>query len=199
MKLRFHAAAAALLAVAGAGLPSLAAAQAGSGISWPHQSGFWGHAGISLGRAELKAGCPPGGHCDDTDQAWRIFGGGRFNDVFGGEIGYVDFGDYRRGGGDTEAQGLDLTLMAGVPFASNWSVFGKLGTVYSRTEVSGTGGPGFRTGKDNGWGPRVGIGLQAGITQNWAVRADLDRYRLQFAGGDEDVDTLTIGAQYSFR
>lgn len=198
MKSRFHfhaAAAAALMAVA----PSMAAAQAGSGITWPHQGAFWGHAGVSIGASELKADCPAGATgCDDKDQVFRIFGGGRFNNIIGGEVGYVRFGDYRRGGGETDAQGLDLTLMAGVPFGNNWSVFGKLGTVYSRTEVTGTA-PGFTTGKDNGWGPRVGVGLQAGITQNWAIRADWDRYRLQFAGGDEDVDTLSIGAQYSFR
>lgn len=200
MKLQSRVTAATILVALGAGLPSLVAAQAGTGITWPHQRGFWGHAGISLGGSELKADCPSGSNCDDTDQAWRIFGGGRFSNIFGGEVGYIDFGNFRRGGGETDAQGLDLTLMAGVPFANNWSVFGKLGTIYSRTEATGTAGPGFSTGKEHGWGPRVGIGLQAGITQNWAVRADLDRYRVKLPGSDkEDIDTLMIGAQYTFR
>ena len=39
----------------------------------PYQSGFWGHAGASLGRSELKLGCPSGTSCDDTDTAFRAF------------------------------------------------------------------------------------------------------------------------------
>lgn len=173
----------------------------GTGLDMPWQRGFWGHAGISVGQSDLKADCPPGGFsCDDKDTTWRIFGGGRFNNIVGGEIGYVNFGEFARGGGDTDAQGIDLALIAGVPFGPNrnWSVFGKLGGIWSETDASGTA-PGFETGKADGWGWRYGLGLQAGLTENWAIRADWDRYRVEFRQGDEDIDTLTVGVQYTFR
>ena len=32
-----------------------------------------------------------------------------------------------------------------------------------------------------------------------ALRADWDRYRVKFPGTKDDIDTLSIGAQYSFR
>lgn len=201
MKIRIQAAAAALALAA---LPALSLAQststdAGTGWTMPHQSGFWGHAGVSLGGSQIDASCPAGDPCDQEDQAFRVFAGGRFNNIIGGELAYVNFGEFERGGGKTDADALDLTLIAGVPFANNWSVFGKLGAIYSNVDVSGSA-PGLATGGENGWGWRAGVGLQMGLTQNWAIRADLDRYELAMPGGSEEtVDALLIGAQYTFR
>lgn len=168
----------------------------GSGLRLPHQSGFWGYSGFSFGRSKLDAPCPAGFACDEKDQAFRFFGGGRFNRALGLEFGVQNFGKFQRGGGDTEGWGFDASLVAGVPFGENSGIFGKLGTVYSRTEV---GGLGLRTGKERGWGPRVGIAGQLGLTANWALRADLDRYRIHLPGSKEDVDTFTLGVQYTSR
>ncbi|MGQ0547825.1 MAG: outer membrane protein [Betaproteobacteria bacterium] len=199
MNSRLHAIAAALAVAA---LPALASAQAtqqDTGWRMPHERGFWGHAGLSLGRSELDIACPAGNPCDDTEQAFRAFAGGRFSNTFGGEIAYVKFGDFTRGGGETDAEGLDLALMAGIPFANNWSIFGKVGGIYTQVDVTGTS-PGLVTGGENGWGARFGAGLQMGLTQNWALRADYDRYRIKVPGGGrENVDTFLIGAQYTFR
>jgi opacity protein-like surface antigen len=200
MNLRNHVTTAAVIAAFGAALPTVAAAQAGSGITWPHQSGFWGHLGASVGTADLDSACPAGATCDSTEQLFRLYGGGRFNNIFGGEVGFIKFGNFKRGDGRTDAKGVDFTLLAGVPFGTNknWSVFGKLGTLYSDTDVNGTT-PGLQTGDETGWGTRVGLGLQAGITENWAVRADLDRWRIKLPGGRDNIDTLMLGAQYTFR
>jgi opacity protein-like surface antigen len=168
-------------------------------LNMPYQSGFWGHAGLSVGRAKLHADCPAGAGCDLRDNSsWRVFGGGKFNNIFGAEVGLMDLGDFSRGGGHTTARGLDLALVAGVPIpvGQNSSVFGKLGAAYVRTNVSGTG---LTTGKENGWGPRIGAGASFGITQNWAVRLDADRYRVEFPGSKQNIDTYMVGAQYSFR
>lgn len=170
----------------------------GSGWTMPYQRGFWGHAGLSVGRSELNADCTPGFACDDSDVAWRAFAGGRFNNAIGAEVAYLNLGKFRRGGGETESHGLDFALVAGVPFGTNnnWSVFGKLGTYYGWNDVSGIG---VASGDDEGFSPRLGIGLQMGLNENWALRADLDRYRVRLPGGREDVDTLMLGAQYTFR
>jgi opacity protein-like surface antigen len=178
--------------------PAVALAQ-GTGLTMPYERNFWGHVGLSLGKSELDATCTGGLRCDKTDTAWRVYGGGRFNNIFGGEIGYTDFGDFTRNGGETDAQSFDFTLLAGIPFGSNrnWAVFGKLGAAYTRSDVTSVL-PG-RTGDEDGWGARYGIGLQAGITQNWAVRADWDRTRVELRDGDGDIDTFTLGAQYTFR
>jgi OOP family OmpA-OmpF porin len=179
-------------------VPGLALAQ-GSGLTMPYERNFWGHLGLSLGKSELDANCPGGLRCDQTDTTWRVYGGGRFNNIFGGEIGYTDFGDFTRGGGETDANSFDFTLLAGIPFGANqnWSVFGKLGIAYTRADVSSVV-PGI-SGDEDGWGPRFGVGLQAGLSRNWAVRADWDRTRVQLREGDGDIDSFTLGAQYTFR
>jgi opacity protein-like surface antigen len=170
----------------------------GSGLRMPYQRDFWGHVGASLGRSQLDIDCLPGTECDDKDRVLRVFGGGRFNNTFGGEIAWMDFGDFAVGGGQADTQALDLAVIAGFPFANNWSVFGKLGAVYARSDVSANVA-GIESGERNGWGPRVGVGLQMGLNENWALRADLDRYRIRLPGGRENVDTFMLGAQYTFR
>ena len=166
----------------------------------PYESKFWGYTGFSLGRSRLHADCPAGANCDDRDNVWKIYGGGKFNDFLGAEVGLMDLGSFDRAGGTTKtrAPGVDLALTAGIPIGGISSVFLKAGTSYNRTEVTGTA-PGLQTGRENGWGPRWGIGAQASFTKNWAVRLDADRYRVQLPGTKENIDTFTIGAQYSFR
>ena len=169
--------------------------------SWrmPYQGAFWGHVGAAYGRARLGADCPAATDCDKTQNAWKVFAGGRFQRWLGGELSYVRAGNFKRGGGDTDLQLVNFSLTAGVPFGLNSSIFGKIGGLWGHTEVTGSA-PGFDTGSQNGWGPSFGIGAQMGVTKNWAVRLDLDRYRPKFPGGAgrENLDTLMLGVQYSF-
>jgi hypothetical protein len=114
------------------------------------------------------------------------------------ELGFVNFGKFKVNGGDTDGWGADVALVAGFPIGSNSAIFGKAGFTYARMEVDAAA-VGFPSGKERGFGPRFGIGGQIGLTPNWAVRADLDRYRLPFPGGKEDVDAFTLGVQYTFK
>jgi OOP family OmpA-OmpF porin len=178
--------------------PPASSSTGASGMRMPYESGFWGHVGFGVGRSRLQSDCIGGFACDSRDNAWRFYGGGRFNNTFGAEVGWLDLGKFQRGGGLTEARGLDLAATAGMPIGQNSSVFLKAGAAVMRTEVSGIA-PGLATGADTDWGPRIGIGAQIGLSPQWALRADLDRYRLDFRSGKTNVDTLTVGAQYSFR
>ena len=180
--------------------PSLAQTTRADDTGWrmPHERGFWGHAGVSVGKSELNVDCSAGTPCDTDDAFLRAFAGGRFNNAVGLEAGLVNFGKFDINGGDTDGWGVDLALVAGFPIGANSAVFGKVGAIYARTEVA-TAAPGFAAGKERGFGPRFGVGAQVGLNQNWALRADLDRYRLPFPSGKEDLDSLTVGVQYTFR
>lgn len=165
----------------------------------PHERGFWGHAGISFGQSKFDQTCPPGFGCDDKDQFWKLYAGGRFNNAFGLELGVMNFGKFSAGGGEMDGWGADATIVAGIPLGANSSVFGKLGVVYARTEVSAQPASGIATGKERGFGARWGVGAQVGLTKEWALRADFDRYRVPLPGDHEDVEALTLGVQYTFR
>jgi OmpA-OmpF porin, OOP family len=193
--------AAASLASLAAALPAACLAQSSeSGVRLPYERGFWGHAGASVGRARLDAMCPGTNECDRSQNAWKLFAGGRFNNILGGEFTYLRAENFKRGGGDTDVQLANFSLMAGVPLGVNSSLFGKAGAFWGHTEVTGTN-PELQTGTINGWGPSLGVGAQVGLTKNWALRLDLDRYRPKFPGnnaGHSNLDTLMVGAQYSF-
>ena len=49
------------------------------------------------------------------------------------------------------------------------------------------------------FGMRYGLGAQVGLTKEWALRADWDRYRVPLPADHEDIDALTLGVQYTFR
>lgn len=191
----------AVVAALGLGIaaPSFAQSQPQPTDTWrmPYERGFWGHAGISVGRGDLDASCPAGFGCDLRDhRVWRAYAGGRFNNAVGLELGALNIGDYSRGGGVTDGWGLDLALVAGIPIAANSAIFGKLGAIYARTDVTGT--PGI-AGKERDLGLRYGVGAQFGFTPKWALRADWDRYDIPLPGGREELDVLMLGVQYTFR
>ena len=205
--MHFRTANAVAVAVLGLALSGMASAQsrsptaptgpASDGWRMPYQSGFWGHAGLSLGQSKLDDACVAGFDCDDTDQAARLYFGGRFNNALGLEIGLLHIGRFQRGGGETDGYGIDAAFVAGFPIGANSAIFGKLGAIYARTD---TDGPGFvETGSERDWGVRYGIGGQIGLTPQWAIRADWDRYRLPLPGSDENLDTVMLGVQYTFR
>src|SRR5512134_50482 len=91
---------AALLALAA---PAFAQSTDTSTDTWrlPHERGFWGHAGLSFGQSKLDLSCPSGFGCDDKDQFWKAYAGGRFNNTFGLELGVMNFGKFSLGGGET--------------------------------------------------------------------------------------------------
>jgi OmpA-OmpF porin, OOP family len=163
----------------------------------PYQKEFWstGHAGIELGSARLDIDCPPGASCDNRQNAFKVFGGGRFNNIFGGEVSYLKTNSFQRPGGDLDLQAVNFAVLAGIPFgpSRNSSVFAKAGALWGHTEAGSE--------SQNGWGPSFGLGATIGITRSWAARLDWDRYRFKLPGGGgdrENLDTFMIGAQYTF-
>jgi len=185
-----------LAAAAAAALTALSAQaqqtnNAGNGFRMPYQSGWWGYAGISGGISEYR-NCPIGS-CDKRDDAWKVYGGGNFNQTFGGEISYVDLGSLIYSGGSADANGINLSLTAGFPLGRASSLFAKVGSIYSRTRASG-----FAAGTERDWGLSYGVGATLGFTDHWQGRIDWDRYRVSYVGRDSDVDALTVGVQYRF-
>ena len=165
----------------------------------PYERGFWGHAGISFGQSKLDdLSCTPGLRCDDKDQAFKLYAGGRFSNIFGLEVGVLNIGKFYANGGEADGWGADAALIAGIPIGANSAIFGKLGVIYARTEISATA-PVISEGKERGFGGRWGVGAQLGLTKEWALRADFDRYRLPFPGDHRDLETMMLGVQYTFR
>ncbi len=164
----------------------------------PWRGDFWGYVGASAGESKFRTECSSLFDCDRKDTGWKVYAGGKMNEVLGLEVGYTDFGRIRASGGDTEAWAVPISLTAGVPIGDRFGVFGKVGGLYGRTDVDASPDTLFDTGHKSGWGWTYGAGATFSVTPALQIRTDWDRYKLDFIGGRKDVDMWTAGLQLRF-
>lgn len=186
------------IAIAAAALGLAASGSAMAQWSAPLNKDFWGYLGASGGRSDFRTECSDLFDCSKKDTGWKVYGGGTWNDVWGLEAGYTDFGKINAGGGDTKAWAGNLSLTAGVPVGDRFRVFAKGGGIYSDTDVNASPSSLFHTGKKTGWGYTYGLGAALGITPTVQVRLDWDRYNMDFSTGTHDVDLVSAGLQVRF-
>lgn len=184
------------LATLGLFASGMAAAQSDYRAPWRGE--FWGYIGASAGESKYDSECDSLFDCDRKDTGFKVYAGGKMNEVLGLEVGYTDFGRIRTLGGETDAWAVPITLTAGLPIGPRFEVMGKVGGLYGRTDV--TAGPDtiFDTGHKSGWGWTYGAAATFNVTPNVAIRADVDRYKLDFVGGRRDVDMWSAGVQFRF-
>ena len=167
----------------------------------PWRGDFWGYVGASAGESKFRTDCDRTltlFECDRKDTGFKVYAGGKMGRVLGLEVGYTDFGRIRASGGDTDAWAVPISLTAGVPIGPRFNAFGKIGGLYGRTDVTASIDSLVETGHKNGWGWTYGVGASFAVTPALEIRADYDRYKLDFVGGARDVDMLTAGLQLRF-
>lgn len=156
------------------------------------------------------------GSSDETDTAWKVFGGYQFNQYIGAEVGYVDLGSASFNGtlsqpippfpagtatnGSFDSTAWFLTAVGSLPFGQNFAAIGKLGVSYSDTDANVTVGGVSGTVSGRTTQPTYGLGLRWDITNMFAARAEWDRFRV--GGGDigdkSDIDMFSINAIVKF-
>jgi OOP family OmpA-OmpF porin len=158
-----------------------------------------GYFGLNVGRPSYDVSCGLGGfECDDPDVGFHVYTGGMFTEALGLEFGYLNLGRADRLGGRTRAQGLNFSLMARLPLAP-FSVYGKLGTTYGRTRVSGSPLAGQPLGRETGWGAAYGAGVGFDLSPRTALVLEWMRHEMRFAGtGRDNVDLKSLGLVMRF-
>jgi OOP family OmpA-OmpF porin len=190
-----------LSAVAVLGLMASGAALAQSNYNAPWRGDFWGYVGASAGETKFRTECSrtiTQFECDRKDTGFKVYAGGKMSEILGLEVGYTDFGQIRASGGDTDAWAVPVTLVVGAPLGGRFGVFGKVGGLYGRTDVTASLDSLTETGHKSGWGWTYGAGATFAVTPAIQLRADWDRYKLDFVGGRKDVDMLSAGVQFRF-
>lgn len=163
-----------------------------------------GYVGLNLGRSDysLESGLRGFGfnfNDDDTDTSVNLYTGSFFNSNFGLELGYTHFGKINRGGGDTEAEGVNLSLVGRAPMSPQFNLLGKLGTTYGWTDVSAARGSGIASGNESGFGVSYGIGAEYVFSPQLSAVLQYDEHRLKFAGtGRDRVSATSVGLRYRF-
>src|SRR5262245_42995693 len=163
------------------------------------ETGFY--AGGALGRSSFGSGCRLGGSCDDSDNAFKIFGGYQFNKYVAGEFGLVDLGKSKsEAGGLTDefkARAWELTAVGSLPIIERFSVFGRFGLYFADSKEN-TNFTGNSTHSNNDL--TYGVGVRYDFTRNLAVRGELQRYS-DVGGGPvltTDIDVVSIGVLWMF-
>ncbi len=147
------------------------------GTSWYAPAGGR-YIGLNAGRADY-----PGGGDGD---AYSLYTGGMWGQNFGLEFGATDFGN----AGPRDAYGFSLSAVGRVPLTPAFSLFGKLGGLYSRTDAAGS--------KRSGWGETYGVGVDFNFTQQLAAVLQYDRSKVRFATGDDHINTTSVGLKYRY-
>jgi len=156
------------------------------------RSGYWG---FNLGAPDYEKHCAPGFSCKDPDVGGKIYLGGQFNQWLGVELGYVNVGKLERNGGDTSAQGANLSLVGNVPLGEVFSAFAKVGTTYGWTKTEGAVAP---TGKEEDFGLSYGAGLGFNISPTLQLIAEWDRHNFKFTDQKAEVDLYSVGLKFRF-
>jgi len=151
----------------------------------------------------------------DSDTSYGLHVGFQFNDWFGAELGYSDFGSatdrfkikpdivFIVAPQDTQtvdAKGVSLTGVFGHHFSSSFSVIGVLGVSSLDYESTWSGGFSEVTGSlsekhsFSDQGLIYGVGTRYALNDSLNLRADIRRNEV----GDFRLDSASIGLEYSF-
>lgn len=198
----------AVLALVAAAITGPAAAQGAdpSGI----------YLGGSIGYSQYKDSCKeltiP---CEDTDTAFRLFGGYQFNRNWALELGFGDFGEMEANGtipagGNGQRKihsyAFDLTGIGSVYLTQRLSLFGRLGAYMGRTSVDRefANFPSENThdGKTNsgftyGAGAAYTLGY-LGVRAEWQRYDNIGTNNIAGGSGTDEVDVFSIGLLIRF-
>lgn len=191
------------LLVATASMTFVAGAQAQSSMSGNQSSMYVpgsGYVGLSVGKSDFALNNGSGNFGSDKgDTSYGIQAGGYFNDNFGIELGYTDFGSVNRAGGSTSADGVNLSLIGKMPLNPSFNLLGKVGTTYSRTEVSANPATGIVSGSKSGFGLSYGVGVEFVFSPQLSAVLQYEAQDMKFAGDRKDrVANTSVGVRYRF-
>jgi OOP family OmpA-OmpF porin len=149
---------------------------------------------------------------DERDLGYKLFVGKQLNQYLSVEAGYFDLGkfsfDAATSGngtlhGEAGFRGVNLDLVGQLPLSERFSLLGRAGMQYARTSTHFSGnrlnavtGP---NASAKNWNNKLGLGLEYKLSEALAVRAEVERYRLDDAIGNRgNVDLVSLSMLYKF-
>lgn len=185
-----------------------AALAAALALSTPAAAGFFDFTlapfiGGAIGQSSSDIACPAGTSCDDSDTAWKIFGGLEVNEYISMEIGYADMGEVSYRGavnGTREVDGMTLRLLGTYALNPSFTLFATGGMNILQADMKTV--PGASEDTDVAWS--AGLGVQYNFTKSVGLRVEWERYfevgSSNFNGGtgEADVDLISAGVVFKF-
>jgi OOP family OmpA-OmpF porin len=133
---------------------------------------------------------------DGSDVGWKVFGKYMFNDNWGLEVGYVDFGrpDDTIFGVDiaVDLYGIDAFLIGSFPASESVDLFGKAGYVDVEAEIST---PGVASESENETDLAVGIGAKFHTSDKFSILGEWEWFDV---AGSDAAWMLSLGIEVGF-
>jgi OOP family OmpA-OmpF porin len=194
-----------------------------SSIALADEAGWYGGANIgrslaTIDDARITTGLASSGLATtsianrDRDTAYKIYGGYQFNKYIGLEGGYFDLGKFGFTAntlplgtldGNIRLRGFNLDAVGTLPLAEKFSAIGRIGinNAQARDYFSGTGAVKVAnpnpSKRDTNY--KLGVGVQYAFNDALAMRAEIERYRVNDAIGNKGhIDVLSLGLTYRF-
>ena len=148
---------------------------------------------------------------DEKDgPAYKLFVGKQLNRYLAIEAGYYDLGEFgfnaatSTGGvlnGNASFRGVNLDLVGQMPLTERFSLLARVGAAYTKTSTHFTGNRLNAVTAPNASekkaGLKAGLGLEYKFSEALAMRAEVERFRVNDAVGNRgDVDMLSLGLVY---
>jgi OmpA-OmpF porin, OOP family len=164
------------------------------------------YVGFNAGQAthKLDDGALTAVSRDETQTAYKIYGGYNFNKNFGIEGGYTDFGKaknvYRVSGTnvnlDYKAQALYVAAVGTLPLSDQFSLFGKLGVTANHASATASAAGVSVNASGNKTSALIGVGAAFNVTKNVAVALEYEDYGK--TAEDAKAKMWSLGVRYNF-
>lgn len=149
---------------------------------------------------------------DRTDTGYKLFGGYDFNNYLSIEGGYFALGQTDFTAqltpaaallGQTKFKGLNLDLVGSLPINDRFSAFGSVGLTYAERKDKFFPSEAvyiqYPNSNNKNTNPKLGLGLQYQMNPAWALRFEVERYRLNDAIDKKgNMDLVSLGLVYKF-
>lgn len=189
------------------------------------QNDSYYYGGLSIGQsrskideARISASLLAGGatstaiNSDESDTAFKLFGGYQINQNIAIEAGYFDLGKFGFTSttvpagtlnGQIKLRGLNLDLVGTLPLSERWSAIARVGAQFAQTRdtFSGTGAVSVLNPnpRKNDTNYKYGLGAQYAISPSMLLRGEVERYRVNDAVGSHgDVNLFSLSLVFPF-
>ena len=143
---------------------------------------------------------------------FKLFGGYKFNRFFAMEGGYFNLGKFGFTAntlplgtltGKLKVNGVNLDLVAMMPFTERFSAFARAGVIYAEAKDTFTGSGAVTVVNPNpskrAASYKFGAGLGFDFTRAFGMRVEAERHRIDDAVGNKgDIDLYSVGLVYRF-
>ena len=147
---------------------------------------------------------------DERSTGCKLYVGKQLNQYFAIEGGYFDLGKFGFNSttsgngvlnGEVGFRGVNLDLVGQLPLSQRFSLLGRVGMNYAKASAHFTGNRLFAVTNPNPserkLNAKVGLGLEYKFSEALAVRAEVERYRVNDAVGNRgDVDMASLNLVY---